>query len=630
MSKKQRKVLIRIIISSVLLVAAVAAEHLVLKNSPQWLLLFIFLVPYFVIGHDVLKKSLINIKNGQAFDENLLMSIATIGALAIGFFPNTEPQYPEAVLVMLLYQIGELFQSIAVGKSRKQIAELLDIRPDVAYIESDGNLLEVAAETVEVGQLITVLAGEKIPLDGVITDGNSEINTVALTGESMPKSVTVGDTVFSGCVNMCGVLTIKVQKSFHESTASKILELVENSSDNKSKSEDFITKFARVYTPAVVMAALLVAILPPLVLSGGFLVNFPNWLVRALTFLIISCPCALVISVPLSFFGGIGGASKKGILIKGSAFLETLSAVRTVVFDKTGTLTKGTFSVTEIHGVNIQKAELLRLAAHAEGFSSHPIAKSIREAYGGHVNLEIVADANEISGLGIAAVVDGDSLLVGNRTLMEKNKIVDLICDKTGTTVHVAKNGEYIGFLIISDSVKCTSMQAIAELKENGVEKTVMLTGDRQEVAQAVAKELAIDSYRAEMLPADKVDVVEELLNSQQKNHKLAFVGDGINDAPVLVRSDVGIAMGALGSDAAIEAADVVLMDDDPKKIAEAIMLSRKTIRIVRQNIVIALIVKGAVLLLGTFGFAPLLAAVFADVGVAFIAILNAMRTLKC
>ena len=631
MTRKQRKNLYRIIAAAVLLVAATLADVFLLTSGGKWeiLKLAIYLVPYFVIGYDILWRSAVNISHGQVFDENFLMVVATLGALCIGFFPDTEEQYREAVFVMLFYQVGELFQSVAVGKSRKSISSLMDIRPDCAYIERDGELVPVDPETVAVGDIITVRPGEKIPLDGIVTEGTSDLNTVALTGEADPRAVAAGDAVISGCVNMSGVIKVKVTHTFGESTVSKILELVENSSENKSKSEQFITKFARIYTPAVVIAAVLLAVLPPLVIPGSFIANFPTWLIRALTFLVISCPCALVISVPLSFFGGIGGASKKGILVKGSNYLETLSKVKTAVFDKTGTLTKGTFSVTEIHPENITEEQLLHLAAHAEAFSNHPIAVSLRIAYGKPVNMDAVADVSEITGRGVKAKVDGKTVYAGNAALMQETGLTPAACPAPGTVIHVSYDGKYAGYLLISDTPKETSKAAIAALKECGVERIVMLTGDRKETTEAISKELSIDEYHAGLLPADKVDMVEKLLSENRTDGKLAFVGDGINDAPVLMRADVGIAMGALGSDAAIEAADIVLMDDDPAKIAEAMKISRLTLRIVRQNIVFALAVKAAVLLLGALGLAPMWLAVFADVGVAFLAILNAMRTLK-
>lgn len=631
MTRKQRKNLYRIIAAAVLLVVATLADVFLLTSGGKWeiLKLAIYLVPYFVIGYDILWRSAVNISHGQVFDENFLMVVATLGALCIGFFPDTEEQYREAVFVMLFYQVGELFQSVAVGKSRKSISSLMDIRPDCAYIERDGELVPVDPETVAVGDIITVRPGEKIPLDGIVTEGTSDLNTVALTGEADPRAVAADDAVISGCVNMSGVIKVKVTHTFGESTVSKILELVENSSENKSKSEQFITKFARIYTPAVVIAAVLLAVLPPLVIPGSFIANFPTWLIRALTFLVISCPCALVISVPVSFFGGIGGASKKGILVKGSNYLETLSKVKTAVFDKTGTLTKGTFSVTEIHPENITEEQLLHLAAHAEAFSNHPIAVSLRIAYGKPVNMDAVADVSEITGRGVKAKVDGKTVYAGNAALMQETGLTPAACPAPGTVIHVSYDGKYAGYLLISDTPKETSKAAIAALKECGVERIVMLTGDRKETAEAISKELSIDEYHAGLLPADKVDMVEKLLSENRTDGKLAFVGDGINDAPVLMRADVGIAMGALGSDAAIEAADIVLMDDDPAKIAEAMKISRLTLRIVRQNIVFALAVKAAVLLLGALGLAPMWLAVFADVGVAFLAILNAMRTLK-
>jgi Cd2+/Zn2+-exporting ATPase len=626
MSCKQKKNLLRIIISAVLLIAAAVTDRLFVPKETEILSLAIFLVPYFVIGYDVLLKSVKNIKNLQAFDENLLMTIATLGALLIGFFPSSEPQYLEAVFVMLFYKTGELFQSIAVGKSRRQVAELLDIRPDVAFIETNGELLEVDPETVEVSEIITVRAGEKIPLDGVILEGNSDINTVAITGESVPRAVFEGDTVLNGTVNMSGTLKIKVTKKFSESTVSKILELVENSSEHKSKSENFISKFAKYYTPAVVICAVMLAVLPPVILKGTFLSLFPLWLVRALTFLIISCPCALVISVPLSFFGGIGSASKKGILIKGSNYLETLGKVKTIVFDKTGTLTKGDFSVTEI--VAEDEKEVLKLAAFAEGFSNHPIARSIKAAYGKKIDLNSVKNVTELVGQGVTATVDGAKVLAGTEKLLETNGISCKPTDTVGTVVHIAVKKTYKGYIVISDSIKQGTKTALKELKKSGVKNIVMLTGDRIKTAKSVAETLCVDKYFAELLPADKVEILESLLNFKG-NGKVAFAGDGINDAPVLMRADVGIAMGGVGSDAAIEAADVVLMDDDLRKIAEAIKISRKTMSIVRQNIVFALSIKAIVLILGAIGFAPLWLAVFADVGVAVVSILNAMRTLK-
>lgn len=629
MSRKQRKVLYRIIASAVLLVAAFLLDRFLIMGQSLIITLAVYLVPYFIIGYDVLLKAVRNIINGQVFDENFLMAVATVGAVCIGFFPNAEKQYAEAVFVMLFYQTGELFQSIAVGKSRRSIAALMDIRPDVAFIERDGILTEVDPEEVNVGDVITVRPGDRVPLDGVVLSGESTLDTVALTGEAVPRRAQVGDSIISGCVNLNGVLTVRVEKPFQESTVSKILELVENSSANKSRSENFITKFARVYTPAVVLAAVVLAFLPPLFVGGSYLSALPDWIIRALTFLVISCPCALVISVPLSFFGGIGGASKKGILIKGSNYLETLASADTVVFDKTGTLTKGTFSVTEIHTRSLPESKLLSLAAHAECYSNHPVALALRSAFGGEINAETVTDVTETAGHGITAKVKGVTVACGNAKLMSS---LGLECDEfdgSGTVVHVAQDGEYIGFIVISDELKPTSKAAIAELKALGVSRTVMLTGDRAETATVVAKELNLNEVKAELLPQNKVQEVERLLNDTPSGKKLVFVGDGINDAPVLTRADVGIAMGALGSDAAIEAADIVLMDDDPKKISTAIRIAKRTLSIVRQNIAFALGVKAAVLILSIFGFTPMWLAVFADVGVAVIAILNAMRTLK-
>lgn len=629
MSRKQKKVLYRIIASVVLLVAAFLVDRFLIKGQSFLITLAVYLVPYFIIGYDVLSKAVRNILHGQVFDENFLMAIATVGAICIGFFPNAEKQYAEAVFVMLFYQTGELFQSIAVGKSRRSIAALMDIRPDVACIERDGVLLEVDPEQVNVGDIITVRPGDRVPLDGVVVSGESTLDTVALTGEAVPRSVQVGDSIISGCVNLNGVLTVRVEKPFGQSTVSKILELVENSSANKSKSENFITKFARVYTPAVVIAAVVLAFLPPLFAGSGYLAALPDWIIRALTFLVISCPCALVISVPLSFFGGIGGASKKGILIKGSNYLETLASADTVVFDKTGTLTKGTFSVTEIHSKRLPEAELLRLAAHAESYSNHPIALALLSAFGDEMNTENVTDVTEVAGHGVTAKVGGVTVSCGNAKLMAT---LGLECDNfdgIGTMVHVASDRQYQGFIVISDELKPTSQAAINELKSIGVSRTVMLTGDRAEVAMTVADELGLHEVKSELLPGDKVFEVERLLNETQKGKKLVFVGDGINDAPVLTRADVGIAMGALGSDAAIEAADIVLMDDDPKKISTAIRIAKHTLSIVRQNIVFALGVKASVLVLSIFGFTPMWLAVFADVGVAVIAILNAMRALR-
>lgn len=608
---KQKKMLLRIIISAVLLAAAA------LSPVEGIVRLAVFLVPYAVIGWDVLWKAVRNICHGQVFDENFLMALATIGAFATG-------EYPEATAVMLFYQTGELFQSYAVGKSRNSIAGLMDIRPDYANIEKDGRLVQTDPEEISVGDIIIVKPGEKIPLDGVVTEGSSTVDTAALTGESLPRSVSQGEDVISGCINLSGLLKVRVTKPFGESTVAKILDLVENSSSKKAKAENFITKFARIYTPAVVISAVLLAVIPPLI-SGGW----ADWLHRALIFLVISCPCALVISVPLSFFGGIGGASRKGILVKGGNYLEALADCETVVFDKTGTLTKGVFKVTEIHPVGMSAERLLELAAHAESYSVHPIAKSVCEAYGSEIDRSRITDGSELSGHGVKAVVDGIAVCAGNARLMEQTGITQPLESYHGTTVHVAADEKYAGCIVISDEVKESSAEAIKALKEKGVKKTAMLTGDTKDVGEQVAETLGIDTVFAQLLPADKVEKVEKLLEEKSPKGKLVFVGDGINDAPVLSRADIGIAMGAMGSDAAIEAADIVLMDDAPEKIALAIDISKKTRRIVRQNIVFALGVKLAVLILGALGMANMWEAVFADVGVSVIAILNAMRALK-
>lgn len=629
MSRKQRKTLVRIIISAVLLVAAAVVSALLPKSVSRVVSPFIYLVPYFIIGYDVLFKAARNIVNGRLFDENFLMTVATVGAMCIGLFPEAEPEYAEAVFVMLFYQTGELFQSIAVGKSRRSISGLLEIRPDTAYIRCDGETVEIDPEELSVGDIITVRPGDRIPVDGRVVSGTSAIDTVALTGESVPRDVTVGDGVISGCVNLSGVLSVEVTKVFAESTVSRILELVENSSANKSRSENFITKFARVYTPSIVVAAAVLAFIPPIFCAGGYISQLPKWLIRALSFLVISCPCALVISVPLSFFGGIGGASKKGILIKGSNYLEALSQVDTVVFDKTGTLTKGTFTVTELRPKGITEEEFAETAALAESYSAHPIAVALCNASAVLPDKRRVSDVKETAGHGVTATVDGHFVACGNEKLMQSLNIDFEAEVALGTVVHMAVDGEYKGYAVISDTLKETSKTAVEKLGECGVKKVCLLTGDREEAAAEVARQLGNIEYRASLLPADKVDEVEKLSKSIEKGGKLAFVGDGINDAPVLMRADIGIAMGALGSDAAIEAADIVLMDDDPAKIATAVSVARKTLRIVKENIVFALAVKAAVLILGIFGFAPMWAAVFADVGVAVIAILNAIRTLE-
>ena len=612
MSKKQKKTLVRIILSAVLLVAAA------LIPVDGIVKLVLFLIPYAVIGWDVLWKAIRNIAHGQVFDENFLMAIATVGAFALG-------EYPEGVAVMLFYQVGELFQSYAVGRSRQSIAALMDIRPDYANIEQDGKLVQVDPEDVAVGDTIVIKAGEKIPLGGVVLEGRSAVDTAALTGESLPRDVDPGDDVVSGCINQSGLLKVRVTKVFGESTVAKILDLVENSSSKKARAENFITRFARYYTPVVVIGAVLLAVLPPLLFGG----DWSDWLQRALIFLVISCPCALVISVPLSFFGGIGGASKQGILVKGSNYLEALAKTETVVFDKTGTLTKGTFQVTAVHPDRISKGELLELAAMAESYSEHPISRSLREAYQKPVDASRVTDVEEISGHGVRAKVDGHDVYAGNGKWMDRIGASWRNCHRTGTVVHVAVDGEYAGHIVISDAVKPDAAAAIEALKREGVKKTVMLTGDVKAVGEAVAREIGIDEVHAELLPGDKVDQVERLLKNTSGKGKLAFVGDGINDAPVLSRADIGIAMGGLGSDAAIEAADIVLMDDKPSKLAVAVRISRKTLRIVRQNIVFALGIKLLFLALGAFGMANMWEAVFADVGVSVLAILNASRALR-
>ena len=587
----------------------------------------LFLVPYLVAGYDVLAKAARGIAHGNPLDESFLMTVATIGAFALVLFPDTEPHMAEGAAVMLFYQVGELFQSYAVGKSRKSIADMMDIAPEFANVMKDGELQQVDPAELSVGDEFKVLPGERIPLDGVIVSGSSQIDTAALTGESVPRIAHDGDEVISGCVNLSGVLTVRATKPFEDSTVSRILELVENASEKKARTENFITRFARYYTPVVVGIALLLAIIPPLLLGGGW----PDWIQRGLVFLVVSCPCALVISAPLSFFGGIGGASRVGILVKGSNYLEALAKAQTVAFDKTGTLTQGSFTVTAVHGKpDIDADELLAHAAHAEAYSNHPIAASVREAYRGVIDHDRIEQAEEISGHGVKAVVDKRTVLVGNSKLMDANGIDWQDCELVGTVLHVAVDGTYVGHIVIADILKDDAAQAIAALHEAGVEKTVMLTGDRSDVAAAVAKELDIDEYHAELLPQDKVAEVEGLLErTTREGGKLVFVGDGINDAPVLTRSDIGIAMGAMGSDAAIEAADVVLMDDKPSRIALAIKIARKTMAIVWQNIVFALGVKFAVLILASFGMANMWMAVFADVGVAFLAILNAMRAMS-
>ncbi len=623
MTKKQKKMLVRIIITAVMLVGL---KFIPLTGIPQ---LAAYLIAYLVIGYDILKKAGKGILNGRAFDENFLMAIATLGAFFLAVWTKSG-DYVEGIAVMLFYQIGELFQSYAVGKSRRNISALMDIRPDYANIEQDGKLEQVDPDEVAVGSVIVVQPGEKVPLDGVVVSGSASLNTSALTGESLPRDVKEGDEIISGCIDMNGVLKVRTTKEFGESTVSKILDLVENASSRKSRSEAFISRFARIYTPAVCIAAVVLAIALPVVrLALGLAPDWTSWIYRALTFLVVSCPCALVISIPLSFFAGIGGASKEGILIKGSNYLEALSESKYVVFDKTGTLTQGVFEVTGVHHSEMEEVKLLEYAALAECASSHPISKSLQKAYGREIDRSRVSDIEEISGHGIVAKVDGHAVAAGNSKLMRKLGISYQDCHSVGTIIHMAIDGKYAGHIVISDVVKPHSGEAIAALKKSGVAKTVMLTGDSKRVADQVAAELGIDEVHSELLPGDKVDEVEKLLAQKGSREKLAFVGDGINDAPVLSRADIGIAMGAMGSDAAIEAADVVLMDDDPLQIAKAIGISRKCIGIVRQNIVFSLVVKFACLALTALGYANMWAAIFADVGVMIIAVLNAIRTLK-
>lgn len=616
MTRKQKKMAVRIGISALLLVAAVLVPY-----EGVWRFV-LFLPAYFVIGWDVLWKAIRNIAHGQVFDENFLMALATVGAFCTGFFG--EGEYPEAVFVMLFYQVGELFQSYAVGKSRKSISALMDIRPDYANVEREGKLVQVDPEEVAVGDTITVKAGEKVPLDGVVLEGTSLVNTSALTGESVPRQVRPGDDVISGCVNQNGLLRVQVTKAFEESTVAKILDLVENASAKKARAENFITRFARYYTPVVVICAAVLAIVPPLFVGG-----WAGWIEKALIFLVVSCPCALVISVPLSFFGGIGGASRQGILVKGGNYLEILANTELVVFDKTGTLTKGVFNVTAIHPEEYSESGLLEMAALAESYSDHPISKSLKEAYGKELDTSRVGQVEELSGRGVRAQVDGRTVCAGNDTFMDEIGVKWHPCHHVGTTVHVAVDGQYIGHLVISDEVKPDAKEAIAALKAQGVTKTVMLTGDAKAVGEQVARDLGLDEVHTQLLPGDKVAKAEALLQEKSRKGKLAFVGDGINDAPVLSRADIGIAMGALGSDAAIEAADIVLMDDKPSKIAKAMEISKRTLRIVRQNIVFALGVKLLVLALTPFGLSNMWEAVFADVGVTVIAILNASRALQ-
>lgn len=622
MNKKQKKMLVRIIIAAALMIIL----HFVpVKGVIRFLL---YLIPYFVIGYDILRKAIKGIMNHQVFDENFLMAVATVGAIIVALSENGD--YTEAIAVMLFYQIGELFQSYAVGKSRRNISELMDIRPDYANVEVDGKLEQADPDEVEIGSVIVVKPGEKVPIDGIIIDGSSTLNTSALTGESVPRDAKCGDEIISGCINLSGVLKIRTTKEFGESTVSKILDLVENSSSKKSKSENFISKFAKYYTPAVCYSALALAILPPVVrmLFMSASPEWATWIYRALTFLVISCPCALVISIPLSFFAGIGGASREGVLVKGSNYLETLSQTKYVVFDKTGTMTEGVFEVTGVYENTMDKEKVLEYAALAESFSSHPISKSLKKAYGREIDQTRVSDVEEISGHGIIAKVDGIDVAAGNYKLMKKLRLSYADSDKVGTIVHVAVNGKYEGYILISDRIKATAKEAIHALKKAGIERTIMLTGDSKTVADSVAKELGIDEVYSELLPSDKVAKVEELLAKKSRKSKLAFVGDGINDAPVLSRADIGIAMGAMGSDAAIEAADIVLMDDDPVKISKAIKISRKCLRIVYENTYFAIGIKLICLLLGAVGIANMWLAIFADVGVMVIAVLNAIRAL--
>ena len=625
MEPKQK--LIQIIAASILLIAAVLVTK-VFPELAMWQKLLIFLIPYAAAGFDVLKEAMEHIGEGEVFDEDFLMCIATIGALLIGFVPGGKEQFAEAVFVMLFFQVGELFEGIAEGNSERAISQLLDIRPDTANVERGGEVLVVSPEEVAVGETVVIRPGEKVPMDGVVLEGTSSLDTVALTGESVPRDVTAGDSILSGCVNQSGVLRVRVEKEFGESTAAKILDLVQHAGSKKSRSEKFISRFARIYTPIVVFAAIALALIPPM-LTGDFAGSFATWLLRALTFLIVSCPCALVVSVPLAFFGGIGAASKAGILIKGSSYMDALAKADTVVFDKTGTLTKGVFEVTTLHPEEMDEKELLHLAAHVERYSTHPIAVSLRTAFGNEADGCTVESVEEVAGQGIRAVVNGRTVCVGNSKMMDAIGAKWKSCDEAGTIIHVAVDGVYAGHIHISDIEKPDAKKAIAELKALGVGHTVMLTGDREEVAKRVASDLGLDEYHAELLPADKVSGVEQLLQNRKEGASLVFVGDGINDAPVLARADIGVAMGAMGSDAAIEAADVVLMDDQPSKIAKAVRISRSTLAIAKQNIVFAIAVKIGILILAAFGLAPMWLAVFGDTGVLILCVLNSMRALK-
>ena len=629
MKKETRSILIKIVVAAILLIVCVLVEHFC--ALPMWQLLLIYLVPYLVVGFDTLREAAENIIHGEVFDEDFLMSIATLGALCIGFLPGAESQFPEAVFVMLFFQVGELFETIAEGRSRKSISSLMNIRPDTAHVERDGELLTINPNDVQVGDIVVIKPGERVPVDGEVIEGESHLDTVALTGESVPRTVREADSVISGCVNLSGVLRVRAAKPASESTAAKVLALVENATENKSRSENFVTRFARVYTPVVVILALLLAFVPPFFGNASYIEVLPDWLYRGLMFLVVSCPCALVISVPLAFFGGIGGASRKGILVKGSNYLDALSQLDTVVFDKTGTLTRGVFQVSLVHPHDISENELLHLAAHVERYSNHPIAVSLRQAYPNESDDCTVEQVEEIAGKGVQAVVNGKTVCVGNSKMMEAIGAQWHECSQQaqGTVIHVAIDGEYAGHIVISDQIKPDSVDAIKGLKAAGIHKTVMLTGDHTAVAQYVADRVGLDEFRADLLPQDKVAQVEQLLSQKPQGKTLAFVGDGINDAPVLARADIGIAMGALGSDAAIEAADVVLMDDCPSKIATAIAVAKKTHRIANENVYFSIGVKVLVLALASLGLANMWMAVLADVGVTVIAVLNSMRTLR-
>ncbi len=629
MEKETRSILIKIVVAAILLIVCVLVEHFC--ALPMWQLLFIYLVPYLVVGFDTLHEAAENIVHGEVFDEDFLMSIATLGALCIGFLPGAESQFPEAVFVMLFFQVGELFETIAEGRSRKSISSLMNIRPDTAHIERNGDLLTINPNDVQVGDIVVIKPGERVPVDGEVIEGESHLDTVALTGESVPRAVRKDDSVISGCVNLTGVLRVRAAKPAAESTAAKVLALVENATENKSRSENFVTRFARVYTPVVVILALLLAFVPPFFGSAPYIEVLPDWLYRGLMFLVVSCPCALVISVPLAFFGGIGGASRKGILVKGSNYLDALSQLDTVVFDKTGTLTRGVFQVSLVHPHDISENELLHLAAHVERYSNHPIAVSLRQAYPDESDDCTVEQVEEIAGKGVQAVVNGKTVCVGNSKMMDAIGAQWHECSQQaqGTVIHVAIDGEYAGHIVISDQIKPDSTDAIKDLKAAGIHKTVMLTGDHTAVARYVAEQVGVDEFHADLLPQDKVVQVEQLLSQKPQGKTLAFVGDGINDAPVLARADIGIAMGALGSDAAIEAADVVLMDDCPSKIATAIAVAKKTHRIANENVYFSIGVKVLVLALASLGWANMWMAVLADVGVTVIAVLNSMRTLR-